>query len=84
MFPLPELKFRRHPWAGGVYGTGGGQVPPQIFIVPPQIFVPPPAHSGTPVNLIFIHISTVICTLSQKNKTLFLFQNLKKITAVMH
>ena len=35
----------------------------------------------TPVHLISIHISTVICTLSQKNETLSLFQNLRKITA---
>ena len=34
------------------------------------------------VYLISIHISTVICTLSQKNKTLSLFQNLRKITGV--
>ena len=41
----------------------------------------PNQNSGaTPVHLISIHISTVICTLSQKNKTLSLFQNLKEIT----
>ena len=41
----------------------------------------PNQNSGAiPVHLISIHISTVICTLSQKNKTLSLFQNLKKIT----
>ena len=40
-------------------------------------------NSGaTPVHLISIHLSTVICTLSQKNKTLSLFQNLKKITVI--
>ena len=42
----------------------------------------PNQNSGaTPVHLISIHIITVICTLSQKIKTLSLFQNLKKITA---
>ena len=32
------------------------------------------------VHFISIHISTVICTLSQKNQTLLLFQNSGKIT----
>ena len=41
----------------------------------------PNQNSGAiPIQLIFIHISTVIFTLYQKNKTLSLFQNLKKIT----
>ena len=45
----------------------------------------PNQNSGaTPVHLISIHIlvSTVICTLSQKKKTLSLFQNLRKITVI--
>ena len=45
------------------------------------MFPYPNQNSGsTPVHLISIPINTVICTLSQKNKTLSLFQNLKKIT----
>ena len=53
--------------------------------------VPPSPNQNpgaAPVHLISIHISTVICTmlnvqtLSQKNKTLSQFQNLKKITAL--